>query len=202
MTLAELKAALCLYTQRSDAASRLEVLLPVAEQRIYNGEADTPGLRISAMLKTGTTLALPADWLAMARVTAGRGALEFSPYEQFASYANLSGVPSLYSIHGGVLSLAPTSVGQTVEYSYYARFPSLDLADPASTNWLTTNAPSVYLNALLVEFARASQDDVLLVKEVGNYKSTVAALMSSDKAAQISGRTLRRGSGMSMGLGR
>lgn len=192
MIVSELKSALALYAQRTVPDDWFASLLPVAEARIYNGEADTQSLRISSMLKTSSALTLPADWLAMQRLDTGFEALEFVPYQSFADYKFYPGKPRYYTINQGVISIAPATDVTGLTYTYYAKFPTLDLTNSTSSNWLTINAPRVYLGSLLIEIARASQDDNLLVKEVGNYKSAIQALISSDKAGQISGNTLRR----------
>lgn len=191
MNYGEIKAALAYYA--TSTATAPAQLLPVVEQRLYYGEVTAPALRISSMLKNDTAFALPDDWLEMHRVMSGRYRMDFMPYQAFGELEQYSGVPSVYSINDRTIALAPASVGSPIAYSYYAKFDPL--VNDADENWLTINAPNVYLSSFLVEFARKSRDDALLARETQNYVSAISALMSSDKAAQISGTTLRRSPG-------
>lgn len=192
MNYAQLKAAFLAYANNTQAAAALDYLLPLAEQRIYFGEQNTPALRISKMLKAGSTATLPVDWLEMQRVATGGSTggvkMEFIPYSQLLSYQSTSGVPYGYSINAGQVVLAP-GAGSTLAYTYYARFTT-PVADTDS-NWLTDSAPGIYLSAMLIEWGKRTRDDELAARESGNYTSAVMALMSQDKAAQYSGATLR-----------
>lgn len=197
MNYGEIKAAVQFYGTRADATEGITYTLPVVEQRIYRGEVTTPALRISPMLKTGTSFTLPADWLEMHRVKSGKYRLDYRSYSDFSDISELSGIPYAYSINNNALAIAPSPTSPTVEYSYYGKFPTPVL--DADTNWLTINAPQVYISAFLIELARRSGDDAMLLKEVQNYNSTVTALMGSDQAAQLSGSTLRRPYGVLRG---
>ncbi len=196
MNYGEIKAKLAYYVNRSDADA--DLLKELAEQRIYFGEVGpggvvAPALRVSAMLKADTAGTLPTDFLSMERVMSGRYRMDYMPYGEFGEVSQYPGVPKVYTIHNGTVALAPTGGSDPIAYTYYAKFGPL--ADDADENWLTINAPNLYISAMLIEFARKSRDDVLGVREAGNYASSLNALMSQDRAAQISGAVLRRSPG-------
>lgn len=187
MNYGELKTAVMAYAHRTDAAALIPTWLALAEQRIYFGESGVAPLRVSAMVKQTSlaTVARPADFLEAFMVHENGDAtrvLELRPL------SGLSLSRSGYSWDGQNIVL---SEGQAlpVNLYYYARFDPL--VDNADTNWLLTNAPNVYLSSFLVELARWSRDDALGTREAGAYASAVNSLNSQDKAASISGSSLR-----------
>lgn len=197
MNYGQIKAAVAYYLTRGD----LDVaqIKDMAEQRIYFGESTAPGnivapaLRLSAMLKSDTTATLPADFLSMERVMSGRYRMDFMPWGEFGEYAQLQGSPAFYSIHAGQVALAPTGGADPMAYTYYAKFTPL--VDDSDENWLSINAPAIYISSLMIEFAKKSRDDAMGQREAANYVSAINALMSSDQAAQLSGGAWRRSAG-------
>lgn len=191
MNYGQIKTALAYYVNRTDVDA--DSLMPAVEQRLYFGEAAAPGLRISPMLRTDTAFSLPADWLEMHRVMSGRYRMDFMPYQEFGEYEQISGSPLYYSINDRTIALAPASVSSPIAYTYYAKFDPL--VNDEDENWLSINAPNVYITSFMAEWARKAIDDRMLAREIGNYLSAITALMSSDKVAQMSGTTLRRSAG-------
>ena len=180
MNYGELKTAVAGYLHRNDVTPMMPTFLQLAENRIYIGEQNAPALRVSAMRKTQslTTGALPSDFIEAWRVGDD---LRYTTRDQI-DYAARS-----YAFDSAVLILSKDQ-RFPLDLTYYTRFttPVLD----ADTNWLLTNAPNVYLTAILVEAARWARDDALGPREAANYISAVNALMSADKAAQMSGSRL------------
>ena len=181
MNWGQIKAAVRELAHRSDISDALfAIFLPVAEQRMYWGESNAPAVRLSAMRKTVTLTngAPPPDFLAAIKVGDG---LSYRPLGALSQHSGS------YTWNGQALVL---SRGEAfpVELTYVAKFPAL--AVDADTNWLTDNAPNVYITSLLVEVGRWASDDAMGTREAANYISTVNALISSDKAASISGSPL------------
>jgi hypothetical protein len=187
MNYGELKEALIEYSKRTDITSALaDTFLKLAEQRIYFGEMTIPCLRISAMREKVSlaTSAKPADFLEAIKI-----APDGKPSEPIY-YKPMAEMPSSYNAYswdGDELVLS-TDKAFPVELTYYKRFttPALD----TDTNWLLTNAPNVYLSAMMVEVARWSMDDAMAAKEAANYASSINALISQDSKAQHSGSRL------------
>lgn len=183
-----LQAALVAYVHRNDTAGVLPLFLPLAEQRIYFGEASCEPLRLASMVKT-TTLAngqQPADYLAARQVTSTGvrpTALDYRPMDRLTSSAYA------YSWNGRTLV---TGYGQAfpLTLDYYARFDPLDPAVPTSTNWLLENAPALYVNSFLVELGKWSRDDALAARAAADYASSAQSLVDADRLARASGSLL------------
>ena len=188
MNYGQIKAAVINYTNRSDFDA--SDYMDMVNQRLYFGEVTVPSLRISAMLKTATTFTLPTDWLETTRLMSGANDLTYYSPRELQLYTTSGGPPIGYTIENRTVTIGPTNGTDPLAYTYYGKFD--DLVDDADENWLSINAPNVYISSFLVEWARKSRDDALLARESQGYASAVSALNSSDKAAQISGATLRR----------
>ena len=187
MNWGELKAAVAAYTHRTDLDALFPTFLALAEQRIYNGEQNMPKLRADAM-RQSVTLAngdRPAGFLEAIKVAQAGSPdkpLEYRPMEHMPQ------AHRAYSWDGATLVLSQDQAFP-VDLTYYARLatPSSD----ADANWLTENAPGVYLSSLLVEAYRWAMDDAAAAREAANCSSAVQALVSQDKAASHSGSVLR-----------
>jgi len=187
MNWGELKAAVVGYLHRADASAMMPVWLTLAEQRIYFGEQNTQPLRLAAMIRRVTLAgpARPADFLEARKVLVSGGAhdrpLEYRPLERLPLETRA------FSWDGQNMVLSP-DMDWPVQLLYYGRLdtPSVD----GDSNWLLQNVPGVYLAAMLIEAAKWSRDELLLVREVANYTSAASAAQKSDQVAQHSGSPL------------
>jgi len=186
MNYGQLKAAITAYTHRSDAAAMVDVFMPIAEQRIYFGENNSPAVRLSSMLTT-VTLAngtRPVGFIEAKKVfelNRPECPLEFRPMEFMDRECRA------FSWDGEILVLS-RDMAFPMQLTYYGQFstPALD----TDTNPILTKFPNVYLTSILVEFARWVRDDEMLVREAGNYASAVSSAQSADQRAQHSGSML------------
>lgn len=186
MNYGQLKAAMTAYTHRSDAAAMADSFLPIAEQRIYFGESNSPAIRVSSMLSTVT----------MADGTRPAGFLEAKKvFEQDRPWMPLEFRPMEFMNHecrafswDGETMVLSRDMAFPMQLTYYGQFstPALD----TDTNPILTKFPNVYLTSMLVEFARWARDDEMLVREAGNYASAVSSAQSADQRAQHSGSML------------
>lgn len=197
MNWGQLKAAVIAYAKRSDITALLPTFLEFAEQRIYWGaqEGDVPPLRLSSMLKTVNPAgsSLPADFVEMKRICAVmsptlKKALDFKPVENMGEQEGAAGSPTFYSLQGNTILYSPT-FSQPVEMIYYATFTT-PVAD-SDTNWLLTNASSIYLNALLIEVSMWAMDDGMLAKAIARFSSAMNSLQAQDDGNKHSGAQLR-----------
>ena len=197
MTWRQIKDAVAGYAHRSDLETLMPTFLEMAEQRIYTGasEGEVMPLRLSSMMTVLTPAppTLPADFLEMKRVSViispnYKKPLDFKPLENMGGRETASGSPSFFSLRGNSLVFSPT-FPQDVEIIYYAAFPKL-VAD-TDTNWLTNNAPAVYISALLAEVGYYTRDDVLTQRELARYASVMNSLQSQDDGNKHSGAQLR-----------
>lgn len=186
MNYGQLKAAMTAYTHRSDAAAMADVFLPIAEQRIYFGENNSPAVRLSSMLST-VTLAngtMPVDFIEAKKVfelNRPECPLEFRPMEFMDRECRK------FSWDGEILVLS-RDMAFPMQMTYYGQLAT-PVAD-ADTNPILSKFPNVYLASILVEFARWARDDEMLVREAGNYASAVSSAQSADQRAQHSGSML------------
>ncbi len=99
------------------------------------------------------TATLPTDYLSWRRVTWSGSVLAELEY-QTPSYLRAlfpetpSGVPRFFTIEGSSLLVRPTS-DTGIDFDYYQKIPALSAS--ATTNWLLTAHPDVYLFGSLVE---------------------------------------------------
>lgn len=197
MNWGQLKAAVIQYAKRSDITPLFSTFLELAEQRIYWGaqEGDVPPLRLSTMLKTvnPASTTLPADFVEMKRVCAVmsptlKKPLDFKPVENMGEQETAAGSPTFFSLQGNSIIYSPT-FSQPVEIIYYGTFTTP--VNDSDTNWLLTNASSIYLSAILIEVALWSFDDAMLLKATARFASAMNALQAQDDGNKHSGAQLR-----------
>lgn len=117
--------------------------------------------------------------------------LEYVPPNQINSTRNWDGVtgcPRRYTIEADALRFDPQP--DTARYAamlYYKRLPSLEAA---STNWLMTNGPAVYLYGTLLEAAVFIGDDAQTQKWGAAYKSACDGMVAADSSDRHAGGSL------------
>jgi hypothetical protein len=167
-TYAELKTAAANWLRRggdSDYVERVPELIALAEAQFnrdlrHRSMETTTDLTLSASVKT---VALPSDYIetrALVLQTTPLRVLTFvTPTQLDTNWASGgTGVPSEYTIIGSniKLGIAPDS-GYTLEQTYYQKIPAL--SDSATTNWLLTSHPDLYLYGALLQAAPYMSDD-------------------------------------------
>lgn len=189
-----LKTSVQAWLARGDSLviDRIPDFIRLGEERIGRR------LRVSGMVSLPTTLtipagqnwvALPTDWLAFKRV---RSAAE--PRIEYMTPDALEDLPpagdaSKYSIEGRRLLFGQTpGTDLALTVRYYQRPPYLQ---DATSTWLLTEAPSVYLYAALVEGAMFVKNSAKAGEWGTLFDKAVDELQSADEAAAISGSVLR-----------
>src|SRR5262249_42740962 len=99
------------------------------------------------------SVALPSDYLAWRRVTwtgSTPGELQYAhpSYLQAAYPSSPSDVPRIFTIEGSTVKIRPLE-DTSLEFDYLQKIPAL--SDSATTNWLLTEHPDLYLFGSLVE---------------------------------------------------
>lgn len=197
MTWRQIKDAVAAYSHRDNLEALMPTFLELAEQRIYAGasEGDVPPLRLSSMMTVvnPASSTLPADFLEMKRVSVVmsptyKKPLDFKPLENMGEQELASGSPSFFSLRGNSLVFSP-SFSQDVEITYYAKFPAL--VNDTDSNWLTNNASSVYISAMLVEVGYYTVDPDLTARELSRFASVMNSLQAQDDGNKHSGAQLR-----------
>lgn len=200
MNYGELKTAVAGWINRSDLTAVVPTFITLAEDRIFWGndapEFATAPLRVGAMLTTvnpfsGTSL--PSDWTELKRVSwilsgSIKYPLDFCPIEKIGPYEGISGRPQFYSLKGDTIVYGPTFTND-VEIIYYAK-PAAMSGD-SDTNFLLTDAPSVYLQAALLEAAIYLKDNDATMRHAKAFANALNAYQSQDDGNMHSGSTLR-----------
>ena len=185
MNWGQMKAMVASYLHRAIDPDKWAMYLPLAEARMYFGEATVPPLRLTSMEKLTTlaTASQPVDFLEAIKLYSDPNRpLDLRPLERITREVNA------YAWSGQQLVTSPDAA-LPLQMTYFAKWTT-PVAD-GDTNWLLTNAPAIYLGSLAVEVARWSRDDGLLARESQSYASAAAALTDADKRAKYSGALLR-----------
>lgn len=196
---------------RTDLASYTTMFIKNAEARFNYGvdeESPFPSLpiRVRQMVDseditlTSGSGSLPSDFLEAIRVTAltsPRTFLEYAPsgwVDEIYPDTTASD-PAFYTILGSSILVRPVTTSQ-VELQYYAKIAAL--SDSATTNWLITASPNVYLYASLVEacmFLGTTQAMARAQVFFGMMKGAIGGLVRTEKRAAYGTQPSRRASG-------
>jgi hypothetical protein len=164
----ELRTAYRKWLIRSD----MDTFFPECVQ-LFEAEANQR-LRVrqqeaaATLTPSNGTATLPADYLAWKRVTwtgDPRRELEYVPPSVLTMNwpDGEAGIPQQFTIEGSSLKIRPID-SANIEFLYYQKIPALDPGNDASTNWLLTAHPNVYLAGVLVEAYSITRDDDQAVK--------------------------------------
>jgi hypothetical protein len=152
-TYAELKTAVgnwldhTLYTARVPEFIALFEATANRKLRVREQEAT------ATLAPASGSVALPADYLAWRRVTwTGSPRVELQyvhpSYLQAAYPSSPTDVPRIFAIEGATLKVRPVD-DTNLEFQYFQKIAAL--SDSATTNWLLTAHPDLYLFGSLVE---------------------------------------------------
>lgn len=197
-TYTDLLASVAAWLNRSDLTAVIPDFVTLAEGRI----ARDLRLRKQVTSTTLTTVAgtqsitLPTDFLEAENLTLSStspaGAMSVvTPEILDRKYpdAYVTGQPLVYAFLGDTILFGPTpDDAYPVRLDYYQRFPALSTA---STNWLLTNHPSLYLNACLAEGSAYLMDIEKAQAYDGRYRADMDLLQGVDDAALRSGSAMR-----------
>lgn len=194
-TFAELQTAVASWLHRTDLTARVPEFITLAETRL-NGDVKARPMETRTTLTTTASsrfVTLPTDMLDMRRLTlmtAPSDPLEYKSPDQLiddSRYLDSIGRPTSFTIVGTQIELAPTpDSAYSLELVYRQRIPAL--SDSATTNWLLTANPNVYLYGALLAAAPWTQDEARMPIYERLYQEGVDALNSVD---WYSGSTLR-----------
>lgn len=186
---------------RSDLSSYIPDFIMQAEQVFNHGSESIDPLRVRDMetiddlSPVSNVYTLPDDYLQYRRVTekaSPRRALEYiEPVAVDQLYPLRYGGPSVnFTIIGDSLYTYPLS-SNDVELVYYALIPAL--TDSATTNWLITKSPSLYLRMSLMFAAEFIKDDAEVAKQAQMAKALIDGMNRSGQMANYAraGLTLR-----------
>lgn len=203
----ELKTAIAAWMARSDLTSNLDDFIDLCESRIsYGGEAPykSEPLRILGTEQANEditinsqTTALPAGFLEARSLhidTSIKTSLDYLPPDRFwatdIAASNDTGTPKIYTVQGTNLIVAPSpDLSYTGKITYFKKLDPL--SDAATTNWVITNYPNIYLYGSLFEGSLFVKDYTEADRWFSLYKSTIDGLNDQDKTARHSGSSIR-----------
>ena len=141
----DLKNAIANYTHRDDLTDKLPTFIQLAEAHIFR-ELSLNEIEISVTSTTsGSTITLPADFGQVSRLTITYQGREMTIDSAInPDVSTTAGFPASYTLENNVLRLFPAPADA---YSYTLFYiPSITgLSDANTTNWLSINAPDLYL---------------------------------------------------------
>jgi len=150
----DLKAAVADYILRSDLTTVIPTFISLAESRLNR----LLQLRITETVTTLTgtlgsrELSLPTDYIeaiSLDLTTTGDFCRLAAKEIAELGYASSNGTPWSWAVQGAKIILdRPCDQAHTFQFRYRQSFA---LSDGATTNWLMTSHPDVYLMASLVE---------------------------------------------------
>lgn len=195
---AELKSSVARRLGRSgdtDMEAELDDYIDLAEARFQRELRLRAQEQRSTATVSGAYLDLPADFLELRNIQLNADpvrALEcVSPELIDRNYPEgVTAEPMVYAIIGSQIQFAPAPDNDyEVEIDYWKKLTPL--SDSATTNWLLTNGPDVYLWAAMAEAAQATGDSSLWQEYETRLGAALDKLKIFDRRASYSGATLR-----------
>ena len=191
-TYTTLQTAIINHLKRADLSSHVPDFITLAETTLnHRLRLRWMETRVTASVST-EYVEMPTGFLEMRNFqlnTSPKQTLRFVTPEYIDTFwaGSTTGKPVVYTFLGGEIQVAPSPDGSyTGEMSYYAKW---DIATD-STNWLLTNAPSVYVYGSLLHSAPFLKND----KRIGVWKAMFEQAMKdvedADKRERWSGNSL------------
>jgi hypothetical protein len=193
--LGELKTAIADVLNRTDQTQSIPTWIGLAEVDIRS-RFRTSEMQTSAALTMtagASTLALPADFGEAIRFTYVAGSADvrevkqapFSPIT-YAEESQTPGFPDEFSIIGDNFILKPTpDAAYPTTLWYFLNVPTLDQSSDASTNWLLTKYPNVYLYGSLLAALPKVGNDVRAQIWSEYYNAGLDSIKSNDRSKRF-----------------
>jgi hypothetical protein len=196
-TYAELKTAVADFLNRDDLTATIPTFISMAEAGLNRDVRHWRMEQRSTAEIDDQYLTLPTDWLETIRLTMQDTVpyvLNLASRDQIEEYrlrgADVSGKPVYYSHIAGEIELYPTpDATYDIEMLYTQKIEAL--SDSNTSNWLLSEAPDLYLYAVLMETAIYLRDDDRIAAYASMYQNKLAALNASSKKATVSGTGLK-----------
>lgn len=194
-TYAELQTAITNWSHRADLASIAPDLITLCEAKVNRVlRIKTMETRVSATLDE-LYEDVPTDFLEMRKLkitTSPTSELTYlTPGTMDAKYPDLdAGRPLHYTFLSGQLKFERTpDQAYTMEMDYYKRIPAL--TNLATTNWLLTNHPDVYLYGSLAEVEPYIKNDVRISLWKQLYQNGIDQIIGADQRERWGGSVLQ-----------
>lgn len=195
-TFSDLKTAAADWLNRADLTARIPDFITMAEARMNRDKR----LRVIDAIARDTLsvssqfTSLPADFGQMVNCEYQGDPvvpLTYATPQQMDAYRQTgsTGNPMHYSVIGNELEVVPVqSSAVTLGLIYYKRIVAL--SDSATSNWLLTAAPDIYLYATLLQSAPFLKEDERLATWGGLYNEACNDYHASSEADTVAGSPL------------
>lgn len=196
-TYAELQTSIANFLNRDDLTATIPDFISLAESSISN---ELRHWRMETRAETTIDeqfTGIPSDWVSTIRfhlVTDGTSSLDFMSLATMqssrAARDDSTGTPTNYTLNSSQFEVFPTPDGSySAILMYYAKIPTL--SDAATTNWLLTHYPDVYLYGALLHSAPYLKEDERAQTWAALYASAVARINTASSKSTASGSGLR-----------
>ena len=188
-----LQSAIADYLNRADLTSQIQNFIQFAEADLNTRLRCREQIVRSEATSSAEFVQLPADWLEAINlhIVGGQQPLRYITLDE-ADIVNKEQIytgPHYYSLMNGAIEIVPEPAEDIdIEMIYYAKIPAL--SDQATTNWLLTKAPDVYLYGALTHAAPFLMDDQRIPVFGQIYLARVQALQEESQKSLHSGSPL------------
>lgn len=185
MSYETLKDRVADWLNRGDLESQIETFIEFAEAHFNRRLRTRQMLNRTALPLNGELVDLPSDyaeWRSLA-VETSNGPLPLtyvSPDRANLLQTTETGTPIYFTVEGDEIRLIPAPA-ESLEGTllYYTQIPAL--SDSATTNWLLTGHPDIYLYGTLLEAAPFLRDD----ERIPVWEATLNKRISDLTAASV-----------------
>jgi hypothetical protein len=198
-TFAELKTAISSWAEVNDVDAYLDDVVSLSTDVFNYGLSDMPPLRTREMMAVESlspadgACTLPDDYLQYRRVVEEASCRRNLQYIAMTSVEQMyaareSGLSSTFTIVDDQLYMFPLS-SNDIELTYFQKIPHL--TDAATTNWLLTKHPGIYLHAGLYQLGILRRDDGLAQRSMMILNGLVRGLSRANFSSEFARATTR-----------
>jgi hypothetical protein len=177
-----LRTAFEAYIKRQFADENFSTFLQLAQDRIFRDTRASENMINVALVPTSTLIDLPADYIDTREISYQNGSrrvvLRSIGRHVFGRSASLTGLPTVYSVVGRQVEVAPITLPTEFSLWYWQKLPQLVADD--DTNIILTTYPYLYLYGLLIEGNVFIQDLQALELATGAYSTEVGQVNGAE----------------------
>jgi len=190
---ASLQSQIAAWLNREDLTAQIPVFIQFVEADI-NTRLRTREMIVRATATSSAEyVQLPSNWLEAINmhIVDGQQPLRFVTLDEADRINKLQNytASTFYSLMNGAIELVPAPGSDVeIEMIYYGKVPALSTT--ATTNWLLTKAPDLYLYGALVHASPFLMDDQRIPTFASMYSTRFEALNDESTASTHSGGPL------------
>jgi hypothetical protein len=195
-TYSELKATIADWLNRDDLSSTIPSFIALAEAQFNRSIRHRKMVTRSDATIDTPYFAVPSDWQENIRFQLNTNPVTPLLYvtpEQATEESQVYSAaqqPLFYTMIGQQFQVVPAPDGSyPAELLYYAKIPSL--SDSATTNWLLTESPDIYLYGALIQSAPYLKEDARVQVWATIYQQLLDDMKLADERARIGSSKLQ-----------